>query len=515
MIIEKIHIKQFRGFKDTTIEIGSHITAIAGQNGTQKTTVLGILTQPFTISDENNPMYSEKPLCGGNYKSGFKDKFKFSDKFDKAGDHEWTLYSKKLEEPYIVHSIKRDENSIRFWKKGDRSKGSGYIQHPVIFLSLKRLLPIGEDKNIAESNELNLTEEEQKFYMQWHNKIMILGNQEITGSYIKSSHKNTLGANTDIYDWKQNSAGQDNIGKIILAILSFKRLKDNYPDDYKNGILAIDELDSTLYPASQEKMLEFLLKFASKLSIQIIFTTHSLFLLEKMHEKKKENEHLSDKLKVLFLEKKDNNIKITNNISYEGIFNRLSVSRGLSKPTKKIDVYTEDKEALIWVKGILKQNGCKKLNFIDVPFGCGNLITLAKKAPSFKFPNSIIILDGDVDSKQLCGLKNVMTLPGSERPELIFANFLESLSDNDNFWTKEDTNYYTKQVCFDKIPLNLIASDRTHAKHWFKKEMQSWGRGCSRLINRWLNDDSNKKEVEIFKKKINEICKDITNKHFN
>ena len=135
MKIKKICIQKFRGFKNVEFNLGTQITAIVGQNGTQKTTLLGILSQPFTLKD--HPMSSERPLCGGNYISGFAEKFKFSPIFDKVKEHEWSLFIEGLEEPLTFISILRDKKSgsIRFWKKGDKTKGSGYIALPVIFLS--------------------------------------------------------------------------------------------------------------------------------------------------------------------------------------------------------------------------------------------------------------------------------------------------------------------------------------------------------------------------------------------
>lgn len=51
MIIDKIHITKFHGFKDVRFKLGSNLTIIAGQNGTQKTTLLGIMSQTFTLSN--------------------------------------------------------------------------------------------------------------------------------------------------------------------------------------------------------------------------------------------------------------------------------------------------------------------------------------------------------------------------------------------------------------------------------------------------------------------------------
>lgn len=50
MKITKIHIEKFRGFQNEDFELGSQLTAIAGQNGTQKSTLLGIVTQTLLLS---------------------------------------------------------------------------------------------------------------------------------------------------------------------------------------------------------------------------------------------------------------------------------------------------------------------------------------------------------------------------------------------------------------------------------------------------------------------------------
>ena len=54
MKITHIHIERFRGFQNEDFEVGSLLTAIAGQNGTQKSTLLGIITQTFTLKTEDS-----------------------------------------------------------------------------------------------------------------------------------------------------------------------------------------------------------------------------------------------------------------------------------------------------------------------------------------------------------------------------------------------------------------------------------------------------------------------------
>tara|TARA_R110002020_G_scaffold269844_2_gene485165 strand:- start:49 stop:558 length:510 start_codon:yes stop_codon:yes gene_type:complete len=163
MIIDRISINLFRGFKDVSFTLGEYVTLIAGQNGTQKSTLLGILTQTFTIPPSGHPFSNEHPLTGGSFRSAFQDKFRLSPTLDSPGEHDWTLYLKdKSIHPDIeddggfsIESIPRrsnDKETIRFWQKGKRDAGSGYIQLPVIFLSLKRLIPIAEAGRIKEKD---------------------------------------------------------------------------------------------------------------------------------------------------------------------------------------------------------------------------------------------------------------------------------------------------------------------------------------------------------------------------
>lgn len=517
MIIDRMVITRFRGFNDVEISLGRNITVIAGQNGTQKTTLLGVLTQPFTITNKDNPMYGEKPLCGGSYRSAFAEKFKLSQKFDKPKEHEWTLHIANVQEPFTVASMRRDETApIRFWKKGDRSKGSGYIQMPVIFLSLSRLIPIGEDPDIDESRDITLSEEEQKFIQKWHTIILINRDALNRTAYVASKQKNTLGINTDHYDWKANSAGQDNLGKILLSVLSFRRLKEKAGNQYTGGILAIDEIDAALYPASQLKLLEALRKFSSEYKVQIIFTTHSLILLEKACELQA-SDVIANQVNVTFLEKQDKKIIAIPNIEYETIKHKLNVTlqEQVSRRTS-LSAYTEDEEARIFLRALLKGRA-RYLKFYNVTFGCGNLLELArKKVPAFVYPNALIFIDGDIRSKpnrvaEIDRSKHMLILAGDKPPEVLLADYLHNLEDSSDIWNSIK-NGYSWQICFRNYTIAAIKNNRVVAKEWFRDQYKHWGRGGARLINAWAN--SNQEIVDEFItrfiEKYNKIARQIS-----
>ena len=498
MKITKIQIKKFRGFVQQETELGSHVTVITGRNGTQKSTLLGLLSQTFTIN-QNSPMYGEKPLCGGNYRSSFQEKFRLSDRYDIPGEHEWTLYFDD-EEPFTVESIARrtkNSTSLRFWKKGAREAGDGYIEFPVIFLSLQRLIPIAET-NAKEYKSESLTEDESKFFISNKNKILSTS-KEITSSIsvVAGSQKNTLGTNTDRYDWQQNSSGQDNLGKIISAVISFQRLKQKYKNDYRGGLLVIDELDATMHPASQEKLFDFLYQQASRINIQVILTTHSLSLMNYVCQKiVGQKEQVKKQLKILVLEKKDNLIYIQKGENFRFIKNILTLTVELPEE-QRLKVFTEDPEDAAFARNILGRQ-------IPMRFESNNLSCdmykelLRHKVSSFLSKDVIIILDGDAKDVKNKN-KNLFFLPGNLSPERELATYLENLEESSSIWNQihPGYNYY---VCFRDTTYEEVSHDRKKAKEWFNKQKKSYKNWFSVVMKNWKKENS--KEVEKFKESI-------------
>lgn len=487
MLIKKLHIEKFRGFHDQDFEVGSMLTAIAGQNGTQKSTLLGMITQTFTLGKDKNPMGVEKPLCGGNYRSAFSEKFRLSPKFDKPGSHEWTLTFDDGSDYTIESILRTDTKTIRFWQKGMRGKGDGYIQYPTIFLSLKRVLPVAESGVVSESTIL--TDKELDEFKTLHDKILITESNIEIASFLESTNKQTIGITTDKYDWNENSVGQDNLSKIILALFSFKRLKEKYPKDYKGGILAIDELDATMYPASQKQLLKELRKYASKLNLQIFFTTHSLSLLESIDDLISECSQkgaTKDQVKLVYLKRQDGNMVINDKATFHNITLNLQVMQDKTKQPCKIPVYTEDKENIVFAKHLLRGK-TTRLKFIDVDFSGANLIMLvSKKVPAFIEPEAIVIVDGDVrretnKMKSISKANNILVLSTDMSPEQLTATFLHGLSDTDELWGKVGKGY-SKQVCFRDYTLAEIMKERVKAKEWFRRELPFWGLNASKVL---------------------------------
>lgn len=511
-MLKEIKIHKYRGFRDVSFKIGAQLTVIAGQNGTQKTTLLGMLTQMFTL-DPKTPMGSEKPLVGGNYRSDFINKFKFSPKFDKAGDHEWTMVFDGMDD-FTATSIwrKKEKGTIRFWQKGTHAAGSGYIQYPVLYLSLRRLFPMGEDSKVEESHKVELTDEEKKEYKDFHDDVLFNVYEDAQPLYVEGVEKQTIGVNTQTYDWMTNSAGQDNLGKIVLALFSFKRLKEKYRKQYKGGILAIDELDTTLFPASQIKILKNLLSYASKYKIQVVFTTHSLTLIKeacRLQEECEVNEGRKGQVNVVYLKREDDHITIQENVKYGTLENNLCVA--LEKaPNTKINIFTEDNEAWLFLTNMLPAKFKKNIKHVTAKLGCGEYINLIEaKMPNFYSPEGLVVLDGDAIGAEHYSrvADKLLLLPGPKSPEQMVADWIHGLSDAHPFW-KSINGGYGRQFCFKDYHYQQL-TNRDKAKKWFQSQCVKdvWGITAHKMMKYWKKD--HKAEVEAFVEDFEKMIKII------
>lgn len=488
-VIEKVEIEKFRALKNLSINFAPRITAIAGKNGTLKTTLLGIIGQPFTISKDSS-MYGISTIDGYKFKSQFREKFKLSKEKDLPGEHKWSMYLNKQiydkdDSIFKVISIQRDKKSgeIRFWNAKGKEKSTGYPQCPVIYLSLKRLNPIGEE-NKLETISTALNDDEKILYKNWYNDIFTITDNNIDDiciNDIKSINKYSVALTPKYIDPLTISAGQDNIGKILISLLSFRRLKNTYPTEYKGGLLLIDELESTLHSSALKRLLRILIKSCGDFNIQIILTTHS----EDVVIKELLSTQYNKENKVLYLKKVGDTIRIFENSNLEEIKSDLGSELLHKTIDNKILVHTEDKVAQLILKKLLPNTISKTLTFSDLSIGHGEYKNLLDSKYS-DFLKSIIVIDGDqYNNTNILKYKNILTLPGNYAPEEFLYKYLKSLKDDDNFWNNTP-GQYDKEKCFINYP---NAKSTEQYKKWFLEQKENFGRGLSKVMNKWKLDN--------------------------
>lgn len=530
-MIKEIEIKKFRNIENQKCELGKIITLIAGQNGVGKSSLLGLIGQPFSFYNgkkwkasaeeaQKEKYNSEKyrDLYNESFETEFKQIFRLSSIYDHP---DFNLGNKNIEDEnsplanQYYYSLKFYENKFKLAAVScytkDRGKeigkesrtlriiNSNYMKNnflnysnfilPVKYLGLNRVLPI-VDLSKEQINPINFTQEEQQFFQIQKNYILLL-NENYQEKILKEGKITKTVVNTDYYDYEGMSIGQDNISKIISTIISFRRLKRQMKKDYKGGILLIDELETTLFPAAQYNLLNFLYRECKNLKIQLIATTHSIELIKQISLNKEKFE-FGNKLNILYLTKKDNKVSINCNYDYNKISFDLTLLSEKEKQEEKIKLYFEDKEARIIFKKLLGTNIFNFFDCPDVTLGCNEYIALYQHN-FIEFKKGIIVLDGDANDENKYthteGIPiNFCFLPG-ETPEKLIYNCLDNLSESHEFWTE---NKYTKQKFrnnfYEQVLLKIQKTEskdkeRVIWKEWFNSEKKYWGREASKVIN--------------------------------
>lgn len=510
-VIKSIFIEKFRKLENVEIPIGKKLTIISGQNGTMKSTILGMLGQPFGWD-------ANKTIHGRSFKAKFGESFKWSPKFDVPKTHKYCINFLSIDtfgkESEVISSYDRIGSvpPIRLVTGDKRGAGDGNIDFPVLYLSLKRVFPIGSLTRINETESSLSPKEKADFILDYNDLMLNCSPVVVSNILTESSTKQTIAASSLEHDGLTISAGQDNLGQILGAIISFGRLKMELAGNYKGGLLLIDEVDATLHPSVRDRLIRYLCKKSRDLDLQVVFTTHSLEIIKLIQTKYSGN---NDDCIILYFKREPSQaISFSVNKKYEEIVADMTAET-IPDPPKpiKIDVFCEDDEAMKFTKQLLKGKFLQYSNILSVELGCQELKGIAS-SKAYVFKQTVFCLDGDTtfNAKELNVAKkpknpNLVIIPGGlskSSPELLFCNFLESLPENDSFFCTS-TNGYTKRVFLNHRPLGEY--DRVKYKNWFQKECKLWDNrnGFGRLFKRWAveNNESINIFIEDFRKAYN------------
>ena len=495
MIIRSLHVEKFRKLNDFRLELGKKITIISGHNGTMKSTIMGLLMQPFDVTSKS----STQKLDKDNFKtthlkypeSKFSEHFRFVyPKYDKPKELQATLNLYEgihSDEEYSFETILRTEanksKSLRIWTKGDRSSGSGYIKDiPVIFLPISRLYPL-QLSNSKKLKPTELSDDEQKLFSEMYNEIFKNSNLDIKEIYpLETSilHKYSFAFETEQYNHISMSSGEDSISNIIGAIISIARIIVNFTNnkvDYKGSIIFIDEIDASLHPPIQINLMKLLIKYSSKFKIQFVVTTHSIDIIEWAHRKREfciKNAATSNDINLSYLVPQNKKIKCHMNPELHKIYNHLKFVQ-----STKIPVYTEDDSAAILLEGLIDTQLLKEIDIKPSKLGSSSLLPIAVSRTFTVTDNVILCLDGDQKKyyadhyeqiTPIVQVPNLIFLPGANNPEHYIYHFLAALDDDHEIWDDEMEGYFYKANVFDKAPnKNKFNSHNEEAIAWYKK----------------------------------------------
>ncbi len=527
-------LENFRSFRDVNITLGSRITIVSGANGVGKSNIISLIASGSGINKRSG--------LGSNFQPEFSDFFNIdpSEKYqdykiflkyeEKGGNYALTkrlsfkddsatnrgirIIPRTTPEFSEKHTIKEASDDA---KANYGVGGSGRVLIPTIYLSLSRLYPLGEQNDstkiskIKKSNPFAQDEVRAK-YREWYNYVIPGTIKEDAGISIiekKACSRASLHMDMENIPSLSQSIGQDNIGNVISALADIYQLSKE--STYKGALLCIDEIEVSLHPDTQTRMLDLLEKVSKELKLQIIVSTHSLTVLK---EGLKREKHMPGEYKVIYL-KNPSSPYVTEIKNYTLL--KRDLFGGLSYDKILVKMYFEDvvgqevfKELMDSFKYICSevkkhpsdkvlrnsdsvkdyaainrkimdledfQNIRDDINQIVTHCGCDELLDLAK-ADRY-FDRVIIMLDGDArlaDKKnqpRVCdyldtffnpkekGLNdrehkpNIIFAPGYFAPESYYYKFIREIIVNENrhldFWRGMDRHEETALYTADKI----------------------------------------------------------------
>lgn len=549
MWINKLKLYDYRAFqKECSMNLGKNVTVIAGMNGVGKSTILAVLTN---VSELRN----YKTLNGNAFRGDFSDVIMYDEKFDTTGDKASVSFSdlpKNLAKYNVSKNIvfrasrhKTAKTEVRYKKIKDTDtysktkKSTNYIRYrltpknrtakviwPSLYLGLSRLAPLGEYNSASTKN---IPDDISKEIIEVHTEILsedfkpelaTMLNVDVGTKHVKAT------INSENYGYASNSNGQDNTGQIIESVLSFKILKDKLGSEYIGGILAIDELDASLHPAAQNKLFDWLLQKSKELDLQIVFTTHSLTLLEHISKSyKKEKGVIVNYLRCFepgYVKVQENPIKDFYRHNLQETYFKLS------SEANRVLVYSEDEVSRVFLEKILLITGRKKvlanMKLLNLKMSWSHLISLVNE-DSKTFETHLFILDPELNlnnkNSELANYlrnhdnirfkvndprSNVFILPGNKPIEEMLWSYINNIAVDHPFF---DDTYIMNTGLTPKIIKDLnkdIETDSNFYKHWFKK-LNETTNYIEYFMKYWIND--NMAEVSKFCNILEKSCNRI------
>lgn len=558
---KNLYVKSYRKLIDVEFELSPNVNIISGTNGTCKSSILYLLSNSYqelkgshnlkdcidVINKINNRMNPKiESLSRGDKEYN-----------DPTNNAKGTI----LEVEYFNGSkleFRRHNSSInsRYAIKPPygKNKKESLPVLPVIYLGLSRLISYGEyhelnletiieklSKKLDEASLKNvksiLKRELKNNYISEINKrlpdkyIQIINDLYENFTNVKVSYQayNNIGNlkkraefSTSIIGIDSNtiSAGEDNLYIIITALVSLRYYYEElqkysiYENSEIESLLLIDELDATLHPSYQIKLFKLLEMYSIEFGIQIVFTTHSLTLIDY---------GIKQKAKVIYLLNEQNKVSVVNDIDMFSINMYLRQITKVQMDNNKIPVFTEDQEArdllniLFMFYSDLDRDFIKIRDYfhlIDGNMGCDNLKSIFNDSLlTENVLKAICILDGDSQNNLN---KNIIILPGGMNPEELIFSYLHKLINDpkhEKFWSVEREHVkdgftidVAKEIYIEINNMLISISSKEEkgesVKGMRRQENKKLYRKHKNLFEKifleWIQDEDNRSELEAF-----------------
>lgn len=264
-IIENIHIETFRGIKELKLEDLAQINILTGKNNSGKTSVLEMLKnfRNFMDWDHQNILAGNKEIL---YTNAYLEEFQ--ELFDINSEEKIITYEVGLKSKNLNVSIKAIDEST--WA------------HAEIRNLLKTRIPIVSDRDRFLEFDRNLKKifEYPDLYKETV-EVLKEYDDDIIGFEYKQEEQ--PGPNYGHYTWTitkssgkhfpLNAYGDGMKRALFLMAMTLKA---------KNGILLLDNFETSIHPAAMDKTFQWILRACKKLNIQVFLTSYNKEAIDKI-----------------------------------------------------------------------------------------------------------------------------------------------------------------------------------------------------------------------------------------
>lgn len=538
-MVKRLNINRYKKLNDIDIEFNSGVNAISGTNGTCKTTLLHMISNAYKAVSKTDHQFSNPEALRmiTSLNAQVNTKIEKLAKGDKQYNNPAPGYKEGslFEVEYLDGSrlsFRRHNSSVNnryaikpYYKKGSHDR---LPAKPVLYLGLARLIPWGEyqDDSALKNSPFKLSKDIQSELSDLYAQITGIHANSFQAQNLRDIKKRQeFRTEVDGVDSNTVSSGEENVLILLTALLSLKHYYESLDEGSRSesvcSLLLVDELDATLHPSFQYALLQLLIDYSRKFHIQIVFTTHSVFLLRQMFK---------EKLNVIYLYDGAGVVSKMDNPDIEKIEMYLTnKTRADLFSEKKIPVFTEDEEARCLIRLLISHLsniafGFNHLNshihLIDGNLG-GDVITSLFNDVQLRQSAiaSFAILDGDKSSNLS---NNIIALPGNGlSPEwLVFDYAIKIATEGDNpFWAEDciqaegfSISYFNQWIKPDIDTARANADGkkkREKAKVIFNKNKLFF----TYIFKAWMLDPENTEAIRIFGFNLQAIYHKTANYH--
>ena len=372
--LQWVEIEGVRGWTGQRVEFKTPIVAICGENGSGKSTVLQSAALTYYQHGDQKDWYP-------------------SDFFPATA---WD----QLESARIRYSVREGQGpSIdgELRKASDRWVGTADRRERIVrYIDLARLQPMFSRTGYARLAKPTVSEVSSTSF----DEELISRMSEIMGRHYSKGKMALTDADSErtipvVSLAEKNFSGfHQGMGEFVVAEL----LRTVPP---KNSLILIDEIETSLHPRAQRRLMRDLADWCRVHELQIILTTHSPYVLEELPPEAR-----------CYILTQGGEREIIFGVSPEFAMTKMD-----DEQYPECDIYVEDERAHVMLREILMVHAPDIVSRVQfVPFGAasvGQSLGQMVKFKRFKQP-SLVYLDGDQPPVEGC-----LPLPGGDAPERV------------------------------------------------------------------------------------------------